>query len=145
MEEVGRRRRALFINDSKATNADSTEKALLSFERILWILGGRPKEGGIRPLKPYFPKVEKAYLIGDATEDFAATLEGQVAYARAGTLETAVALAAEDALASDAAEPVVLLSPACASYDQFANYEVRGDRFRDLVRALPGFEPARGV
>jgi UDP-N-acetylmuramoylalanine--D-glutamate ligase len=145
MEEVGRRRRALFINDSKATNADSTEKALLSFDRILWILGGRPKEGGIRPLKPYFPKVEKAYLIGDATEDFAATLEGQVAYARAGTLETAVALAAEDALASDAAEPVVLLSPACASYDQFANYEVRGDRFRDLVRALPGFEPARGV
>jgi UDP-N-acetylmuramoylalanine--D-glutamate ligase len=145
MEEVGRRRRALFINDSKATNADSTEKALLSFDRILWILGGRPKEGGIRPLKPYFPKVEKAYLIGDATEDFAATLEGQVAYARAGTLERAVALAAEDALASDAAEPVVLLSPACASYDQFANYEVRGDRFRDLVRALPGFEPARGV
>ena len=66
MEEIGRRGPTLFVNDSKATNADSTEKALTSFDRILWILGGKAKEGGIDALRPYFPKVEKAYLIGAA-------------------------------------------------------------------------------
>jgi UDP-N-acetylmuramoylalanine--D-glutamate ligase len=141
MEEVGRRGAALFVNDSKATNADSTEKALTSFDHVLWILGGKAKEGGIKMLKPYFAKVEKAYLIGAATEEFAATLEGEVPYIRCGTLDKAVELAADDALASAAGEPVVLLSPACASYDQYPNYEVRGDHFRDLVRALPGIEP----
>jgi UDP-N-acetylmuramoylalanine--D-glutamate ligase len=144
MEEVGRRGAALFINDSKATNADSTEKALTSFDHILWILGGKPKEGGIAPLKPYFAKIEKAYLIGAATEDFAATLEGQVPFVRCGTLDKAVELAAADAASSQAREPVVLLSPACASYDQYPNYEIRGNHFRDLVRALPGLE-ATGV
>jgi UDP-N-acetylmuramoylalanine--D-glutamate ligase len=136
MEEVVRRGRALFINDSKATNADSTEKALASFERILWIAGGKPKEGGIEPLRPYFPKIDKAYLIGEAAEEFAGTLEGEVPYERCGALDAAVARAAQDAAASSAAEPVVLLSPACASYDQFRNFEERGDRFRELVRAL---------
>src|SRR5215212_8053189 len=140
MEEIGRRGAAIFVNDSKATNADSTEKALTSFDRILWILGGKAKEGGIDGLKPYFPKIEKAYLIGEATEDFARVLEGRVTYVRAGTLDKAVELAAADAVSSQASEPVVLLSPACASYDQYPNYEVRGNRFRDLVRALPGIE-----
>ncbi len=144
MEEVGRRGRALFVNDSKATNADSTEKALTSFDRILWIVGGKAKEGGIAPLAPYFPRIEKAYLIGASAEDFARTLEGRVPFVRAGTLDRAVELAAADAVSSQASEPVVLLSPACASYDQFANYEVRGDRFRDLVRALPGIELSQG-
>jgi UDP-N-acetylmuramoylalanine--D-glutamate ligase len=144
MEEVGRRGGAIFVNDSKATNADSTEKALTSFDRILWILGGKAKEGGIDMLKPYFPKIEKAYLIGAATEDFARVLEGHVPFARAGTLDKAVELAAADAVSSQASEPVVLLSPACASYDQFPNYEVRGNHFRDLVRALPGIE-TKGV
>ncbi len=97
MEEIGRRGPALFVNDSKATNADSTEKALTSFDRILWILGGKAKEGGIDALRPYFPKVEKAYLIGAATEDFARVLEGEVPYVRAGTLDKAVELAAADA------------------------------------------------
>jgi UDP-N-acetylmuramoylalanine--D-glutamate ligase len=144
MEEIGRYAGALFVNDSKATNADSTEKALSSFEHIYWILGGKAKEGGISSLQPYFPKIEKAYLIGAATEEFAATLEGQVPYARAGTIDKAVELAAADVMSSQAREPVVLLSPACASYDQFANYEVRGNHFRDLVRALPGIE-AKGA
>ncbi|MFL5177871.1 MAG: UDP-N-acetylmuramoyl-L-alanine--D-glutamate ligase [Microvirga sp.] len=140
MEEVGRRGRAIFVNDSKATNADSTEKALASFERILWILGGKPKEGGIDSLRPYFPKIDRAYLIGEASDAFAGTLENEVPYLRCGTLDKAVAAAAEDAARSSAPEPAVLLSPACASYDQFKNFEVRGNRFRELVRALPGIE-----
>jgi UDP-N-acetylmuramoylalanine--D-glutamate ligase len=140
MEEVGRRGRAIFVNDSKATNADSTEKALASFERILWILGGKPKEGGVESLRPYFPKIDKAYLIGEASDEFAGTLGDEVPYVRCGTLDRAVAAAAEDAAKSTAEEPVVLLSPACASYDQFKNFEERGNRFRDLVRALPGIE-----
>ena len=143
MEEVGRRGPAIFINNSKATNADSTEKALASFERIYWIVGGKAKEGGIEPLRGFFPKIERAYLIGEAADEFAATLEGRVRFERCGTLDRAVARAAEDAAASSAAEPVVLLSPACASYDQYRNFEIRGDHFRELVRALPGVEMNR--
>jgi UDP-N-acetylmuramoylalanine--D-glutamate ligase len=124
---------------------DSTEKALSSFERILWILGGKAKEGGISTLASYFPRIEKAYLIGDATEDFARVLEGKVPYVRCGTLDKAVELAAADAVSSQAAEPVVLLSPACASFDQYPNFERRGDHFRDLVRALPGIQLVKGV
>jgi UDP-N-acetylmuramoylalanine--D-glutamate ligase len=143
MEQVGRRGGALFVNDSKATNADSTEKALASFDDIFWILGGKPKAGGITGLAGYFPKIAKAYLVGEAADEFARTLDGKVPLVRSGTLEAAVAQAAEDAARSEAAEPVVLLSPACASYDQFPNYEVRGDRFRELVRALPEIEVNR--
>jgi UDP-N-acetylmuramoylalanine--D-glutamate ligase len=137
MEEVGRRGKVLFVNDSKATNADSTEKALTAFRDIHWILGGKAKDGGIFPLVPYFERVAHAYLIGAATDAFAATLEGAVPYTRCGTLDAAVEQAAANAAASGVPEPVVLLSPACASYDQFRNFEVRGDRFRELVRALP--------
>jgi UDP-N-acetylmuramoylalanine--D-glutamate ligase len=140
MEQVGRRGGVLFVNDSKATNADSTEKALASFDGIFWIVGGKPKAGGITGLAGYFPKIAKAYLVGEAAEEFARTLDGKVPMARSDTLESAVAQAAADAARSDAPERVVLLSPACASYDQFPNYEVRGDRFRELVRALPGIE-----
>jgi len=137
MEEVARRGHVLFVNDSKATNADSTEKALTAFRDIHWILGGKAKDGGIFPLVPYFERVAHAYLIGAASDAFAATLDGAVPYTRCGTLDVAVEKAAENAAASGAPEPVVLLSPACASYDQFRNFEIRGDRFRDLVRALP--------
>ncbi|MBF9233594.1 UDP-N-acetylmuramoyl-L-alanine--D-glutamate ligase [Microvirga alba] len=144
MEEVARLGEALFINDSKATNADSTEKALASFDNILWILGGKAKDGGITPLKPYFPKVRKAYLIGAASDEFAAILEGAVPYSRTSTMEKAVEQAAHDAAAINAPS-VVLLSPACASYDQYPNFEVRGDHFRTLVRALPGINPTRGA
>ena len=125
---------------SKATNADSTEKALLSFPKnVHWILGGKPKDGGITSLEPYFKGIVKAYLIGAASDEFAATLEGaDVPYVRSETLDKAVAAATADAAASGAAEAIVLLSPACASYDQFKNFEVRGDAFRALVAALPG-------
>ena len=143
MEEVGRRGRVLFVNDSKATNADATEKALSSFQRIYWIAGGRAKEGGIMSLVDYFPRVAKAYLIGEAAADFAATLGDTVPYEMAGTLEAATEMAARDVDRDNAAEPVVLLSPACASYDQFKNFEKRGDRFRALVAALDGVT-ARG-
>jgi UDP-N-acetylmuramoylalanine--D-glutamate ligase len=137
MEQVGKRGRVLFINDSKATNADATEKALAAFPGgIHWILGGKPKEGGVTALAQFFPRIERAYLIGTASDEFAATLEGHVRYERCETLDTAVAAAARGAAESAAGEPVVLLSPACASYDQFANFEQRGDRFRTLAHAL---------
>jgi len=139
MEEIGHIGKVLFINDSKATNADSTEKALLSFPRdVFWIVGGKPKAGGITSLEPHFAGVSKAYLIGEASDDFAAALQGKVAFERSGTLDAAVAAAARDAAKSAGGEPVVLLSPACASYDQFKNFEVRGEAFRSLVAALPG-------
>lgn len=140
MEEVGRRGRVLFVNDSKATNADAAEKALASFERIYWIAGGRVKEGGITGLADYFPRIAKAYLIGEAAEDFANTLRGAAPFEISGTLAEATAAAAGDADRDRAGEPVVLLSPACASYDQFKNFERRGDAFRQLVAALEGIE-----
>lgn len=137
MEEVGRKGRVLFINDSKATNADSTEKALTSWPRdIFWIVGGLPKEGGITPLAPLFPRIAKAYLIGKAADEFAYTLDGHVPFEQCGTLEHATAAAARDAATWLASEPVVLLSPACASYDQFRSYGHRGDVFRALVTDL---------
>jgi UDP-N-acetylmuramoylalanine--D-glutamate ligase len=137
LEEVGRKGHVLFVNDSKATNADSADKALSSFPGdIFWILGGKAKEGGITPLTRFFPKIAKAYLIGEATEEFAKVLEGKVPYERCGTLDVATAKAAADAAASSAAEPVVLLSPASASFDQYRNFEIRGDHFRKLVQAL---------
>ena len=136
MEQVGRRGRVLFVNDSKATNADSTEKALTAFRDVHWIVGGKAKEGGIAPLAPLFDRVTHAYLIGTSSAAFAETLEGRVPYTLCETLDVATVKAAEAAAASDAPEPVVLLSPACASYDQFRNFEIRGDRFRELVKAL---------
>ena len=141
MEQVGRKDRVLFVNDSKATNADAAARALASFTDIFWIAGGRAKTGGITSLAGFFPRIRKAYLIGEAADEFAATLEGQVPYATAATLERAVALAAADAAASGLAEPVVLLSPACASFDQYPNFEIRGAKFRELVQALPGVTP----
>ncbi|HEY0441422.1 MAG TPA: cyanophycin synthetase, partial [Xanthobacteraceae bacterium] len=136
MEEVGRHNGVLFVNDSKATNADAAARALASFTDIFWIAGGKPKSGGIVPLEGYFPRIRKAYLIGEAAAEFAATLDGRVAHETAGTLDRAVVLAARDAAESGLKEAVVLLSPACASYDQYRNFELRGAAFRDAVRAL---------
>jgi UDP-N-acetylmuramoylalanine--D-glutamate ligase len=143
MEEVGRKAHVLFVNDSKATNADSAAQALACFSDIFWIAGGRAKTGGIASLASFFPRIRKAYLIGEAATDFAAELQGRVPHVVVGTLERAVERAATDAEASDVPEPVVLLSPACASFDQYRNFEVRGDKFRELVRALPGLTPPR--
>jgi UDP-N-acetylmuramoylalanine--D-glutamate ligase len=143
MEEVARRGRVLFINDSKATNADATAKALASFAHIYWIAGGRPKEGGIASLANFLPRIAKAYLIGEAAAAFAATIGEAVPVVVAGTLDVALQAAAADAAADPAPESVVLLSPACASYDQFANFERRGDAFRALVLGLNGV-PTKG-
>jgi UDP-N-acetylmuramoylalanine--D-glutamate ligase len=140
MEEVGRRRAVHFVNDSKATNADSAAQALACFADIFWIAGGRPKTGGIESLRSFFPRIRKAYLIGEAADQFAATLADTVPHEITGTLDKALAAAARDAAASSAAEPVVLLSPACASFDQYRNFEIRGDAFRALVEALPGLQ-----
>jgi UDP-N-acetylmuramoylalanine--D-glutamate ligase len=125
-----------YINDSKATNADATEKALTCYSAIYWIAGGLSKAGGIVPLAPYFPRLRHAFLIGNATEEFAATLDGKVPFTRCGDLAAAVVAASERAGAEHIDGAVVLLSPACASFDQFANFEARGDAFRDLVAGL---------
>jgi UDP-N-acetylmuramoylalanine--D-glutamate ligase len=138
MQQVGRKGSVLFVNDSKATNADSAAKALASFTDIFWIAGGKPKTGGITSLAEYFPRIRKAYLIGEAAGDFAMTLDGNVPHEISGVLSAAVDAAARDAGASGAKEPVVLLSPACASFDQYPNFEVRGKAFSDLVLAIPG-------
>lgn len=137
MEIVGRRGKVIFVNDSKATNADAARQALASYETIYWIAGGVPKEGGISDLNTLFSKIRHAYLIGEAAGSFAATLAGQVGATICGTLEQALRQAAAAARQDGAPEPVVLLSPACASFDQFANFEARGRAFAALVQALP--------
>src|SRR5207249_306491 len=130
-----------YVNDSKATNADAAEKALACYQAIYWIAGGLPKAGGITPLVPYFDRLRHAYLIGTATEEFAATLDGKVPFTRSGDLATAVAAASDQARRDGVADAVVLLSPACASYDQFAHFEARGDAFRELVTRLQAGKP----
>jgi UDP-N-acetylmuramoylalanine--D-glutamate ligase len=145
MEQVARKERVLFVNDSKATNADAAAPALSSFSRIYWIAGGLAKDGGIGSLRSYFPRVAKAYLIGEAAPSFAATLGDAVSYEISGTLDAAVEHAARHAAEDAADDAVVLLSPACASFDQFRNFEVRGDAFRAAVRGLEGVKPIGGT
>lgn len=163
MQWLGEIHGVTFVNDSKATNADAAEKSLKTYDNIYWILGGVAKEGGIEPLAKYFPKVRHAYLIGEAAEDFAKTLEGYVPFTRCGTLEKAFESATEaaakthdgDAVNSPQYIPptgvgdregqrraeqfvrrVILLAPACASFDQFANFEKRGEAFMALVEGF---------
>ncbi len=138
MEEVGRLGNVLFVNDSKGTNADAAAHALASFDNIFWIAGGLAKEGGIEGLSEYFPRISRAYLVGEAAPEFARALDGHVDYAVCETLEKAVPAAAADAAASGLTEAVVLLSPACASFDQFRSFAVRGDAFKQLVSGLEG-------
>ena len=141
MEQVGRRDHVLFVNDFKGTNADAAAHALSSFADIFWIAGGKAKAGGITGLADYFPRIRKAYLIGEAAPEFAATLGTTVPHEISQTLDVAVANAARDAQTSALPEAVVLLSPACASFDQYRNFEIRGSKFRDLAQALPGVKP----
>lgn len=124
-----------YINDSKATNADSVEQALLRFNNIFWILGGRPKEGGIFSLQKYFSKIKYAFLIGEAAEDWNNLLTSHnVRTEITFTLENAVKRAYEEAKKEK--PEVVLLSPACASFDQFKSFEERGEKFKEFVRNL---------
>ena len=145
LERVGRVGDVLFVNDSKGTNPDAAATALSSFPKVFWIAGGLPKEGGIEPLAPLFERVEKAYLIGEAAPAFAATLGAStVPYQISGTVEAAVNHALADARGSKSpatGDAVVLLSPACASFDQFRNFEERGEAFRRAIESLDGFTP----
>lgn len=136
LEEVAVVEGVRFVNDSKATNAESAAQALAAFPRVRWIAGGVAKEGGIEPLAPLFPRIAKAYLIGEAALAFAKTLEGRVEAVQCADLGAAVAQAFVEARAAGEREAVVLLSPACASFDQFRDYEARGDAFRSCVRAI---------
>ncbi|MFZ1992095.1 MAG: UDP-N-acetylmuramoyl-L-alanine--D-glutamate ligase, partial [Alphaproteobacteria bacterium] len=125
------------VNDSKATNADAASKALWVYDPVYWIAGGVAKEGGIESLKPFFPRIAEAYLIGSAAPAFARTLEASgVKYTMCGDLETATRRALADARTAGKPGATVLLSPACASFDQFKDFEERGDKFKAIVRAL---------
>ena len=135
METVGQVGRVRFVNDSKATNTDAARQAMSSYPKFYWIAGGQPKTGGIDALVDLFPKIEKAYLIGEASEAFEETLKGKAQTIACGTMEVAVAKAYADA-AAKGQDAVVLLSPACASFDQFADFEARGEAFRAAVKAL---------
>lgn len=134
METVGHLGAVRFVNDSKATNADAARQALTSYPSVFWIAGGRAKDGGIEDLTDLFPRVAKAYLIGEAAEAFATTL-GDTPHVVAGTMDAAVTLAAADAQA-EGGDQIVLLSPACASFDQFPDFEARGEAFRAAVLNL---------
>jgi UDP-N-acetylmuramoylalanine--D-glutamate ligase len=136
-QAVARAGGVVFVNDSKATNADSAARALGCHERIVWIAGGEAKEGGIESLAPYFPRIRRAILIGRDAPLLAATLAAHgVAHEDAGTLERAVPQAL--AAARETGADIVLLSPACASWDQFTGFDQRGDKFAEYARALAG-------
>ncbi|HZZ67024.1 MAG TPA: UDP-N-acetylmuramoyl-L-alanine--D-glutamate ligase [Phenylobacterium sp.] len=135
METVGTLGRVRFVNDSKATNADAARQALSSYPRSYWIAGGRAKTDGIAPLEDLFPRIAKAYLIGEAAPEFAKTLKGKAPVAECGVLDVAVAQAYADASAAGG-DAVVLLSPACASFDQYPDFEARGEAFRAAVQRL---------
>ncbi len=136
LEMVGEIDGVKFVNDSKATNAEAAEQALKAYKKAYWIAGGVSKAEGIQPLAPLFPNITKAYLIGDSEETFAATLKGKVALQTCGTLENAVQAAFRDAKVVGDENPVILLSPACASFDQFRDFEHRGDVFRSIVQSM---------
>ena len=136
MEQVARIGETVFVNDSKATNAAAAGRALSAYRDVFWIAGGKAKEGGVKPLRGLMDRVRRVYLIGESAADLEAQLDGSVDSVFCDDLEAAVAQAAKDARKSKVKAPVVLLSPACASYDQFANFEARGDAFRAAVEAL---------
>jgi len=141
MECVGEAPGIIFINDTKATNADAATRALATFDNIYWIAGGLAKEGGIESLQPYFSKIIKAYLIGDATAQFAQTLGSDVEFECVGTMEKAVQAAARDAAQNagqHGGDATVLLAPACASFDQYRRFELRGEAFRQAVAQIEG-------
>lgn len=144
METVGTIGKVRFVNDSKATNADAARQALSSYPQVYWIAGGQAKSGGINELADLFPRVIKAYLIGDAAGAFSRTLAGAAESVTCGTIDTATKLAFADAAAAGR-DAVVLLSPACASFDQFADFEARGEAFRSAVQTLVAGQSARGV
>ncbi len=143
METVGQVGQVRFVNDSKATNADAARQAMSSYPRFYWIAGGQPKAGGIASLTDLFPRVARAYLIGEAEAEFGATLDGKAPHMACGDIAHAVRAAFADAEA-EGGDALVLLSPACASFDQFADFEQRGEAFRQAVVALAR-QPAKSI
>ncbi len=133
---LGSRGNVQFINDSKATNADAAAKALACYDPIYWIAGGLPKEGGLNGLESFMPRIRHAFLIGQAAEDFGDWLKDKTPVTQCGTLEVAVQAAAKLAHAENRPNATVLLSPACASWDQFKSFEDRGDQFNAMVKQL---------
>jgi len=137
METIGVAGPVRFVNDSKATNADAAKQALKSYDNIFWVAGGVSKTGGIEALANHFPNITKAYLIGEAAPDFHKTLtKRKVEHKVSGTLEKAILCATADAMQSGKPNPIVLLSPACASFDQFKNFETRGEAFREQTSRI---------
>ncbi len=134
-KKVAQWRHIAFVNDSKATNADATAHALSSFDNIYWIAGGLPKTDGIDGLEIFYPKIRHAFLIGEAEKRFAAKLDGHLPYTRCGDMAHAIGEAFKAAQKDDK-QAVILLSPACASFDQYKNFEERGDHFTALVGDL---------
>jgi UDP-N-acetylmuramoylalanine--D-glutamate ligase len=134
-----------YVNDSKATNADAAAKALVCYDDIYWIIGGQAKEGGISSLESFFPRVRHAYLIGECAPLFAKQLGKAVPFTQCGTLDKAVDLAHLQAQRDRKTSAVVLLSPACASWDQYPNFEARGDHFRKLVQGLAAQHSGKGA
>ncbi|MCI5049160.1 MAG: UDP-N-acetylmuramoyl-L-alanine--D-glutamate ligase [Rickettsiales bacterium] len=132
MQLVTEHEGVLFVNDSKATNADAAARSLGSYQNIHWIVGGVAKAGGIEPLSSYFPRVKHAYLIGEASGEFAKTLDGKAEYSLSGEMAQAV----KQTVANAAPGDVILLAPACASFDQYPNFEARGDAFIALVHEM---------
>jgi UDP-N-acetylmuramoylalanine--D-glutamate ligase len=125
-----------FVNDSKATNADAASKALVCYDAIYWIIGGQAKEGGLDGLESFMPRIRHAFVIGQASEQFATWLNAHgVPYTLCGDLKTAVPAATDFARAEGLRGATVLLSPACASWDQFKSFEHRGEVFAALVHA----------
>lgn len=136
MEQAGEVEGVRFVNDSKATNAQAAEQALKTWPKVHWIVGGVAKADGIAPLAPWFDRVHQAYLIGESEGDFAKTLKGKTKTVSCGTLEAATQAAFDAAKASGETDPIVLLSPACASFDQFKDFEARGEAFKGIVQRL---------
>ncbi len=141
-ELIGYRGQVRFVNDSKATNAEAAAHALAAYDDIYWIAGGIAKEGGITTLAPLFGRVRHAFLIGAAADEFAHTIGDSIPMTSSGDLKTAIADAVGQIENDGMDAATVLLSPACASFDQFRSFEARGDAFRDIVRELDGFMPA---
>ena len=144
METVGVVGKVRFVNDSKATNTDAARQALSSYPKVYWIAGGQPKTGGIDDLADLFPQVIKAYLVGEASAAFAATLQGKAETLECGTIPAATEAAFADASAAGR-EAIILLSPACASFDQYADFEQRGEAFRAAVQAIAAGRSQKGA
>jgi len=137
-EIAGTRAGVTFVNDSKATNDEAALRALAAFDEIYWIAGGQPKDDGLAATRPGWGNVRRAFLIGEAAETFRTTLADHLPAEICGDLDTAVAAAFKRAREEGARAPVVLLSPACASFDQYADFAARGDAFKRAVAALAG-------